>query len=200
MDQLFQGVYQHETARVYGEVELLQGTSLWINAAIRAEAHRVCVGEYTNIQDFVMIHVGARTDTVIGSYCSIAHHAVVHGARIGDNCLIGVGAIVMDGCVVGENSIVGAATYLPPGAIVPPNSIVQGNPGVVVKTRNNFVVNRMNAIAYNINAEHYQRGEYRAWSEPAVKSRMRRHFRDLSAEFRRNHPGRAEPDEDQLSG
>jgi carbonic anhydrase/acetyltransferase-like protein (isoleucine patch superfamily) len=200
VEQLYPGVYQHETARVYGDVEIGEGSSLWINAAIRSEMHSVRIGAYTNIQDFVMIHVGARTSTLIGDYCSIAHHAVVHGATIGNNCLVGVGAIVMDGCVIGDNSIIGAAAYLAPGARIPRDSIVQGNPGVVVKRRNNFVVNRMNAIYYNINAEHYQRGEYRAWASEVVKQQMKWHFRALSEAHRAaNSTPSSEEDRDESS-
>lgn len=184
MNDLFDEIYQHETARVYGQVKLGVGSSLWINVAVRAEMHEVRIGRYTNVQDFVMLHVGMRTDTVIGDFCSIAHHAVVHGATIGDNCLIGVGAIVMDGCVVGDNSIIDAACYLAPGTVIPANSIVKGNPGVVTKTRNNYVANRLNAIYYNINAEHYRRGDYRAWASETIKNRMKSYFRALSDELK----------------
>lgn len=131
-----------------------------------------------------MIHVGDKTDSIIGDYCSVAHRSVIHGAKVGDNCLIGVGAILMDGCVVGDNSIIGAGSYLPPGTIVPENSIVQGNPGKVVRERNNFVSNRMNAIYYNINAEHYMRGHYRAWSDDAVRRQVKTYFSQVMKEFK----------------
>lgn len=185
MNGLNRRIFKHPSVYVYGEVEIGKGSSLWTYSVIRAEMHSVKIGEFVNIQDFCMIHVGDRTDSIIGDFCSIAHRAVIHGATIGNNCLVGVGAIVMDGCVIGDNSIIGAGCYLAPGMVVPENSIVQGNPAEIVKTRNNFVANRMNAIYYNINAEHYMQGHYRAWSDEAVKKQVKGYFSQVTKEFRR---------------
>lgn len=181
MEGLSTQVYRHPTVHLYGDITIGKGSSLWVNAVIRAEINRVIIGDYTNIQDFVMIHVGDRTDTIIGDYCSIAHRAVIHGARIGNNCLIGVGAIVMDGCEIGDNSIIDSAAYLPPGTKIPANSIVKGNPGEITKSRNNFIANRMNAIYYCINAEHYQQNHFRAWSDPGMKSKSKAFYKMLQA-------------------
>jgi len=177
--------FHHPTALVYGKVSFGEGCSLWAYSVIRSEINEVCVGKYTNIQDFVMIHVGDKTPVIIGDYCSIAHRAVIHGASIGNNCLIGVGAIIMDGCKIGDNSIVGAGVYLPAKTIIPPNSIVAGNPGVITKTRNNYVANKLNALMYHTNAIHYAKGEYRAWNDPQVQREAREHFVRLSNELKR---------------
>ena len=183
MKQLNKTVYRHETAYVYGKVSIGEGSSLWTYSVIRSEFNAVNIGRYTNIQDFVMIHVGDKTNTVIGDYCSIAHKAIIHGATIGDNCLIGVAAVVMDGCVIGNNTIIGAGSYLPPGTIVPDDTVYQGNPAVCLKKRNNFVANRMNAAYYNINAEHYRKEDYRAWSDPVVTKRLKSIFSAVRKEF-----------------
>ena len=89
------------TARVYGKVSIEEGTSLWPYAVIRAENHHVTVGKFSNVQDHAMLHVSADGPIVIGDYCSIAHHVVLHSATIGDDSLIGINATLMDGVVIG---------------------------------------------------------------------------------------------------
>lgn len=164
--------YIDETARVFGAVELGAGSSLWPCVVIRAECQHVRIGQMSNIQDHVMIHVGYTTPTLIGDHCSITHRVVLHGCTIGDNCLIGIGATIMDGAVVGENSIVAGHTFIREGQVIPPNSIVMGTPAKVVRTANNFVANRLNAWVYHANAQAYARGHHRAWSDPAFLAAM----------------------------
>lgn len=170
--RLEQPAFVHPTALVYGRVSVGTGSSLWIHATIRAEHHGVEIGAYTNIQDFVMVHIGGACGTRIGAYCSVAHHATIHGATIGDDCLIGVGAVVMDGAVIRANSIVAPGTVVREGAEFPPGSIIAGVPGALKKARNCWVPNRLNALWYHHNALAYAQGEHRAWD---------------SAEFRRFH-------------
>jgi carbonic anhydrase/acetyltransferase-like protein (isoleucine patch superfamily) len=110
-----------------------------------------------------VIHVGGGRGTTIGSYCSIAHRAVVHGAEIGDDCLIGIGAVVMDGAKVGRGCVVGAMALVPPGTEVPEGSVIMGVPGKVVSTRNNFLATRRNALVYHRNALAYAVGRHDAW-------------------------------------
>jgi carbonic anhydrase/acetyltransferase-like protein (isoleucine patch superfamily) len=102
--------YIHESAWLYGKVYVGPGASIWPNVVTRAETFEIRIGARTNIQDFVMIHVGIASPTIIGEDCSITHHATLHGCEIGDRCLIGINATIMDGAKVGENSIV-AGTY-----------------------------------------------------------------------------------------
>ena len=96
----------HESAYIYGQVFIGQDTSVWPHAVMRAEIHDIRIGARSNIQDFVMIHVGYRSPTLIGNDCSITHHATLHGCEIGDRCLIGINATVMDGARIGANSVV----------------------------------------------------------------------------------------------
>jgi carbonic anhydrase/acetyltransferase-like protein (isoleucine patch superfamily) len=137
---------------------------------LRSEHEYISIGENTNIQDFAMIHVGYNTPTIIGANCSITHHCTIHGCVIEDNCLIGINATIMDGAVIGRNSIVGPHSLVREGQIIPPNSIVVGAPAAVVKTRNNYVANKMNAWMYLVNAEGYAKGEHRIWASEWFKA------------------------------
>ena len=160
------GAFVHPSAQVYGKVRIEAGASLWPNVVVRAESQEVVVGARTNVQDFVMIHVGAGTGTIIGEDCSITHHVTLHGCRIGDRVLVGVGATIMDGCEIGENSIVAGQAFLKEGTVIPPNSIVMGAPGRAVRERNSGAANAFNAWMYLANAAAYVRGEHRLWSTP----------------------------------
>jgi carbonic anhydrase/acetyltransferase-like protein (isoleucine patch superfamily) len=158
------------TASVYGNVTIGEGASLWPGVVIRAEALSVTVGRFVNLQDHVMVHVGYGTQTVIGDYASITHRVVLHGCTIGENCLIGIGATIMDGAVIGANSIVAGHAFVCEGQVVPPNSIVMGTPAKVVRTADNFVANRLNAWLYYRNALAYAQGNHRAWTGAAFEA------------------------------
>lgn len=184
--ELAHAAYVHPTAQLHGHITAHEGTSIWVNAVIRAECFEVVLGAYCNVQDFVMIHVGYERGTVIGEHASLAHRCTIHGAQVGDNCLIGIGATVMDDCVVGDNSIVGSGTLLLEGTEVPPNSVVVGAPGKVIKTSNNWVANRLNAALYYRNALAYQRGDYRAWQGREFDAFLACETQRLEEEFERH--------------
>lgn len=150
-------------AAVFGSVAIGEGSSLWPGVVIRAEMLSVTVGRFVNLQDHVMVHIGYGTPTKIGDYASITHRVVLHGCTIGENCLIGIGATIMDGAVIGANSIVAGHTFVREGQIIPPNSIVMGTPAKIVRTADNFVANRLNAWLYHRNAQAYAAGNHRAW-------------------------------------
>ncbi len=170
----------HETALVYGKVTIGEGASLWPYVVIRSEMHEVVIGKRTNIQDFVMIHVGNQTPTVIGDNCSITHHATVHGAEIGDNCLIGINATLMDGAKIGANSIVAGHSIVTEGTEFPPNSIIAGSPAKLVKTRDNRVANVMNARFYYENALAYAAGDHRVTESESFRKAMEDELKALS--------------------
>ena len=127
----------HDSAYLYGKVYIGPGASIWPNVVTRAEMEEIRIGARTNIQDFVMIHVGARTPTIVGEDCSITHHVTLHGCEIGDRCLIGINATVMDGAKIGANSIVAGHTIVRENAVFPENSIIAGVPGKRVAERDN---------------------------------------------------------------
>ena len=158
-------------AQIYGDVRFHENVNIWPNATLRAESDYIEIGAFTNIQDFAMVHIADRP-TIIGEYCSITHHCTIHGATIGDNCLIGINATVMDGAVVGANSIVAGHTIVTEGTIIPENSIVAGVPGKVVATRNSYVDNKLNAVAYYENALGYLEGNHRVWADDAYAEKM----------------------------
>lgn len=160
------------TARIFGAVEIGREASVWCNVVVRAESQSVIIGERSNVQDFVMIHVGAGTGTFIGANCSITHHCTLHGCTIGDDVLVGINATVMDGCVVGAGSIIAPHTLLKEGTVIPPNSVVMGIPGKVTRERDNTLANRLNAFLYLRNAQAYAQGEYRLWSTPEFVGEM----------------------------
>lgn len=158
--------FVHDSALLYGKVAVGPDVSIWPNVVMRAEMHAIAIGEGTNIQDFAMIHVGAQTPTRIGRFCSITHHCTIHGATIGDHCLIGINATLMDGVVLGDNCIVAGGAFLKEGTEIPANSIVMGVPAKAVRSRNSGAANKFNAWMYIQNARAYARGEHRAWDAP----------------------------------
>lgn len=173
--------FVHPTAQVYGKVAIEAGASLWPNVVVRAESQEVVVGARTNVQDFVMIHVGNGTGTIIGEDCSITHHVTLHGCRIGDRVLVGIGATIMDGCEIGENSIIAGQAFLKEGTVIPPNSIVMGAPGRAVREKNSGAANAFNAWMYLENAAAYVRGEHRLWSTAAFAEAARQERARLAA-------------------
>ena len=172
MADISKAAFVHPSALLYGQIALETGVSIWPYVVARAELHAITVGEFSNIQDFVMLHVGYDTPTVIGTYCSITHRATLHGCTIGSHCLIGIGATIMDGAVIGDNSIVGEHALVRPGFKAPPGSIVAGVPARIVRTQDSRIPNRMNALLYHENALAYARGEHRAWADPAILARV----------------------------
>ncbi len=127
-------VYVQETAQIIGDVRIGAYSSVWFQAVIRGDVHFIRIGERTNVQDGTIIHVTTdRWPTYVGNQVTVGHRAVLHGCRVGDRCLIGIGAIVMDGVEIGEECLIGAGTLLPPRTSVPPGSLVLGSPGKVVR-------------------------------------------------------------------
>ena len=168
--QLDRPAFLDPTARIFGRVSAGEGSSFWPYSVIRAEGTSVRIGRFTNIQDGALIHIGGGKGTVIGDYCSIAHRAVVHGAEVGDDCLIGIGSVVMDGAKIGKRCVIGAMALVPPGAEIPDDSVVMGVPGKVVATRNNFVATRRNALVYYRNARAYAEGRHDEWRQDGFRA------------------------------
>ena len=168
--QLHESVWVAPSAQLFGKIAIAEGSSVWPNAVIRSECNHVQIGRMSNIQDFVMIHVGYDHPTEIGEFVSVTHHATVHGAVIEDHCLIGINATLMDGCVIGRGSIVAPGCVVREGAVIPPGSIVAGIPGKVIRERDSAQENRWNAWNYYRNASAYRRGEHREWEGDEYKA------------------------------
>ena len=157
-------------AQLYGRISVGGGSSLWYNVVARAECHEIAIGRMTNVQDFVMLHVGYGDATRIGDFCSITHHATLHGCTIGDACLVGVNAVIMDGAVIGAGSIVAGGAAVPEGKVFPPHSIIAGVPAKTIGERDSSRANRMNAWLYHYNAEAQRRREFRPWEGPEFEA------------------------------
>jgi carbonic anhydrase/acetyltransferase-like protein (isoleucine patch superfamily) len=151
----------HETALLFGKIRLGAESSVWPHVVMRSEMHHIDIGARTNIQDFVMVHVGGMTPTLVGDDCSITHHVTLHGCEIGDKCLIGINATIMDGAKIGQNSIVAGHSIVTEGSEFPDNSIIAGSPAKLVKTRDSGTANAMNAAFYVQNAKNYAQGIHR---------------------------------------
>lgn len=119
------------TATLVGSVTIEAGASIWYGAVVRADNEPIVIGARTNVQDNCTFHVDAGRPVTLGEGVSIGHGAVVHGATIGDNVLVGMGAIVMNGAVIGDESMIAAGALVTEGMDVPPRSLVAGVPGKV---------------------------------------------------------------------
>ncbi len=122
-----------QNAVIVGEVSIGNHVSVWFNATIRGDMAPVTILENTNIQDNCVIHTNLNLPTHIGKNVTVGHSAIIHAATIEDNCLIGMGSIILDGAVIGLNSLVGAGCVVPPNKIIPSNTLVIGNPMKIIR-------------------------------------------------------------------
>ena len=145
-----------EGAVVVADVTLGGGVNIWYNAALRGDEGPIVVGRDTNIQEFCVLHEG----TVVGEGCTIGHSAIVHGCTVGDNTLIGMGAIVLNGAKIGRDCIVGAGALVTGKMDAPDGSMILGSPAKVVRplTEAEIESNRESARKYLRLAERYRRG------------------------------------------
>lgn len=145
-------------ADIIGEVKLEERCSVWFHAVLRGDVGAISIGEGSNVQDNATIHCSADHPVTLGKNVTVGHNAIVHGATIKDNVLIGMGAIVLDGAVIGENSIIGAGALVGGGKEIPPNSLVLGVPGKVIRTVSAEEAEgiRQNAVHYIMMAKEYQ--------------------------------------------
>src|ERR1044071_14964 len=132
--KLGKGVYIAKTAVVIGDVTLGAHSSVWYHAVVRGDINRIVIGHHTNIQDNAVLHLADDFACVVGNYVTVGHSAVVHACRVGDEVLVGMGAIILDGAVIGRQSIIGAGALVTQGTRVPAGSLVLGSPAKVVRT------------------------------------------------------------------
>lgn len=123
-----------DTARVIGDVYLGHQASVWFGAVIRGDNEHIHIGDYSNVQENSVIHTDAGIEVKIGNYVTIGHLAMLHGCEVGNNSLIGIGAVLLNNVKIGKNCIVGAKALLTENMVIPDNSLVVGAPAKVVKT------------------------------------------------------------------
>ena len=116
---------------VLGDVTIGENSGIWYNAVVRGDRDSIVIGRESNIQDNAVVHLGSGYPVEIGDHVTIGHGAIVHGCKIGDNTMIGMGAILMNGCKIGKNCIIGAGALVTQNVEIPDNSLVVGNPGKV---------------------------------------------------------------------
>jgi len=127
------GVYIARGAAVLGDVTLGNYSSVWYNAVLRGDINRIVVGHHSNVQDNAVLHLADDFPCIIGNYVTIGHSAVVHACTVGDEVLVGMGAVILDGSVIGSQSIIGAKALVTQGTKIPPGSLVLGAPAKVVR-------------------------------------------------------------------
>lgn len=127
------GAYAATNAILTGDVTLGRDSGVWFGCVLRGDDAPLVVGARTNVQDLTMIHADPGVPNVIGSEVTIGHRCVLHGARVEDGCLIGMGAILLAGTVVGAESLIAAGAVVREGFVVPPRSLVAGVPGRILR-------------------------------------------------------------------
>lgn len=157
--EIHESCFVAENAAVIGQVKIGEKSSVWFGAVIRCELERIEIGESTNIQDCCIIHTDLGYPTIIGNNVTVGHGAIVHGATVGDNTLVGMGAILMNGVKVGKNAVIGAGALCTENMVIPEGSVVVGSPAKVVKTAKeyNLVYTSLNSIAYTELAAEYKK-------------------------------------------
>jgi carbonic anhydrase/acetyltransferase-like protein (isoleucine patch superfamily) len=121
------------TACLVGEVIVHSEASIWFHTVIRGDINSVTIGQATNIQDGCLLHVTNTHPLTVGERVTVGHGAILHGATIEADCLIGMGSIILDGALVGAHSVIAAGSIVAPGSQIPPGSLVMGVPGKVVR-------------------------------------------------------------------
>ncbi len=145
-----------------GRVSLGKHSSIWYNAVVRADMDSITVGDETNIQDSCVIHVDEGYPCVIGSRVGVGHRVVLHGCTIEDECLIGMGSVLLNGVHVGRGSVIGAGAVLTEEMDVPPGSLVVGVPARVIRPIDETLRARIdsNWTHYVAEAEEHKTGRY----------------------------------------
>lgn len=151
-------VFIADSARVIGDVELGDDVNLWFGCVLRGDVGKITVGARSNVQDLACLHMtGGVSNVVVGVEVTIGHGAIVHGATVGDGCLIGMGSILLDNVELGAESIVGAGAVLTANKRFAPRSLVLGNPGRFVRELSDteYQAGRLGAASYLELVERY---------------------------------------------
>lgn len=139
-------IYAAPDAVIVGDVKLQKNVNIWYGAVLRGDCGAITIGEGTNIQDRCIVH----EKTTLGKHCTVGHGAIIHGCDIGDNTLVGMGAIVLTGAQIGENCIIGAGALVTGKTVAPAGSVLLGSPAKVVKaaTQEQIAQSMENALHY----------------------------------------------------
>jgi carbonic anhydrase/acetyltransferase-like protein (isoleucine patch superfamily) len=160
--EIHDSVFIANTASLIGEITIAENCGIWFGAVIRSDMAPITIGKNCNIQDNVVVHVDFGFPTLIEDNVSVGHSAVVHGATIRKNCIIGMHATILNGAEIGENCIVGAGAIVMQGQVIPPNSVVMGIPAKVKKQADDSTLTaiRRNWEIYCDFAREYRQSKY----------------------------------------
>lgn len=147
-------------AVLIGDVELGRNAGVWFGAVIRGDNEPIVIGADTNVQEHAVMHTDPGFPLTVGAGCTVGHRAVLHGCTVGDNSLVGMGAIVLNGARIGANSLVGAGALVTEGKAFPDNSLIVGVPARVVRALDEAALARLRASAahYVANARRFKAG------------------------------------------
>ena len=156
--KIHESVFVAPTATVVGNVRIGAESSVFFGAVIRSELDEIVIGRGTNIQDNCVLHIERGMPLHVGDGCTVGHSAILHSCTVGDNTLVGMGAIVLNGAVVGSNCIIGAGALVPQNAVIPDGSLVIGMPAKVRRavTAEEIAANRASAAMYREEAAEYK--------------------------------------------
>ena len=148
------------SADVIGRVSLMYMGSIWFGAVLRGDNEWITIGEHSNVQDGCVLHTDKGAPLTIGAYCTIGHKAILHGCEVGDNSLVGMGAIILNHAKIGRNCLIGAGALIPEGKIIPDNSLVVGAPGKVVRVLDDEAAAKLrkSAEGYVLNWQRFKIG------------------------------------------
>ena len=133
MRKIDETAFVADGARIIKNVVLEKNSSVWFNSVLRGDGGQIIVGENSNIQDGCVVHAEEDTPTILERNVTVGHMALLHGCRIGENSLIGMGSIVMNGAVIGRDCIIGAGSLITFGTVIPDGSLAYGRPAKVVR-------------------------------------------------------------------
>lgn len=158
-------------AIVLGDVSLGAHASVWYQTVVRGDMAPITIGDQTNIQDLSMVHVDAGVPCTIGHRVGVGHRAILHGCTVEDECLVGMGAILLNHVVVGTGSVIGAGAVVPEGMVIPAGSLVLGVPARIVRPVDDTLRLRIASTwqHYVEAAERHRQGDWqRLGSEPTL--------------------------------
>ena len=149
-----------DSAQVMGQVELGEGASVWFGAVVRGDTDRITIGAGSNIQDASVLHADAGQPLLLGERVTVGHQVVLHGCTIGDESLIGIGAVVLNGAKIGKNCLVGAGALVTEGKEFPDGSMILGSPAKAVRQLTPAQIEglRQSARHYTDNARRFRDG------------------------------------------
>ena len=142
--------YVAPSAQIIGNVKMADHSSVWFGAVIRGDNDLIEIGARTNIQDNSVLHTDPGIPLIIGDGVIVGHRVMLHGCKIGENSLIGIGATILNGAKIGKNCIIGAHSLITEGKVIPDGSMVVGSPGRIIKslTEQHFQMLRINSEVY----------------------------------------------------